>query len=140
MKHLKKEEVEMKYQCKFVVEFPENLGLSSWVVTRITKPQYSYDKWGQIQIGFVDPIGPSTSEALYNLIEIIKVFKEHNSPSPLFIFKIKSLDPVGGVIEVWEIGVGDVVNINFGSLDYNSDSPQEPTMIIQPAYCKYVDL
>jgi hypothetical protein len=128
---------EPKRQNRFIIEFPKEFGLEEWHVNTATKPKYSGIKWEDMEVTFKDPIGPSTSHALYKLIKLIEELKRIiPSELPLFFYKIVSLDPTGVPVETWEIGVREVLSISFGQdLDYASDEMQTPKVIFRPMYC-----
>jgi hypothetical protein len=128
---------EPKRQNRFMLEFPDELGLDSWMVNTASKPTYRKNRWDNMEITFKDPIGPSSSQQLFKLISFIEKVKEGlPSEQPLFIYKIISLDPTGVTVETWEIGVKDVISIKFGQkLDYASNEMVTPKIVIQPMYC-----
>jgi len=50
-----------------------------------------------------DPIGPSTSQIIYDLAS--------KNVLNNFIINLKTLGPVGDIVEVWEINVNEIKNI-----------------------------
>jgi len=90
-----------------------------------------------MEVTFKDPIGPSTSQALFKLVQVIKELKKLIPQElPIFIYKLVSLDPTGVVVETWEIGVQEIFSIEFGQdLDYSSEEMQTPKIVIKPMYC-----
>lgn len=123
---------ELKYNNRFIVEFPEKFDINKWVIKNINKPKYTNSEWENIKIEFYDPIRPSTSQALFNIVNFIEL---HKDKKKLFDIYIKSLDPTGCVIEKWVISVEKVLTINFGDLEYNNDELQTPYIIIKPINC-----
>lgn len=120
----------------FIVEFPEELNIEPYLIDKINKPKFINYKWQNIEISFIDLIGPSTSKIIYNAINFFKIQKFKKS-FPLFSFNISMLDPVGEVIEKWVINVKEVVSVDFGDFSH-SDSKnkiQYIKMIIQPSDC-----
>jgi hypothetical protein len=125
-------------QNRFIVEFPEQFGIQLWHVSTASKPKYSGSKWENMEVTFIDPIGPpSTSHLLFKLIETLEILqKVKSSDSPIFMYKLMSLDPTGVVVETWEISVGEVLSVDFGKdLDYSSDELQMPKIVMRPMYC-----
>lgn len=141
---LKPDVYEPKRNNRWKVIFPfiDNVKINSWVFTRTQRPSFKIiDKkiLGFIKIGkevklndisfeFIDPIGPSTSSALFNIIQ--KHFKED------FSYKLEMLDPTGVVIEKWSINGCKIVEINFGELDYANDGLVKCFMTIKPGSVK----
>ena len=72
---------EPKRKNRFAVSFPDDFGIVPWVIKSITRPKYTFSskgksKWDIIEIVFVDPISPSTSESLFKLIAKIEELKK----------------------------------------------------------------
>jgi hypothetical protein len=112
----------------FLLNFQD---IDEWRVRSITKPKYS-ERWEDITIELYDPIGPSTSQQLFNNLPKKRgVFTR----GPLFSFNIKSLDPTGVIIEDWLINVKRVKLIDFGNLSYDNDDIQTVKIIIEPLDC-----
>ena len=134
---------EPKRQNRFIVEFPKEFGIQEWIVNTASKPKYKIgalglnNRWEDMEVTFKDPIGPSSSKVLFNLIKFVEELeKVIPTGLPLFTYKLISLDPTGVEVEVWEIGVQDIVSIEFGQdLDYASEEMQTPKIIIKPMYC-----
>lgn len=102
---------EPKRICNFRLEFPENIGIESWMVTEAEKPKYLHDKiWDDLKITLIDTVGPSASQKLFKFVNAKKSYKKS-------IYHHQSLDPTGKVVQDWEIKVTDVYNINFGGTD-----------------------
>jgi hypothetical protein len=129
-------EYEPKRKSRFVVEFPDDFELPSYLVSYVTKPKLNiHYEWCDMEIRFIDIIGPSTSHKLYELAKIcLDKKKLHNEDSELFNFSIFQLDPTGIRVEQWIIEVKDI-EINFGNLDYSSDELSEVKMKIIPRDC-----
>ena len=63
---------ELKLKNRFLVEFPEQFNVQTWVVQKINKPKFTDGKWEDIRVDFIDPISPSTSQSLFNIVNFIK--------------------------------------------------------------------
>lgn len=124
---------ESKRNNRFLVNFPKEFNLESWAVQKINKPKFTDEKWEDIKIEFIDPIVPSTSQSLFEIINFLKTNKNDNEI--LFEIKIISLDPTGIEIEEWIIYVGKVLTINFGELSYSDNGIQQPYLILKPLKC-----
>lgn len=126
---------EPKRQNRFFVKFPDEFGIELWKVQRINKPTlFGTTAWAYIEIGFLDPIGPSTSQQLYAVIKSLEKIKKGDNKT-LFEFHIQSLDPTGVVVEDWLIKVEEVISIDFGYCNMDSDEMQEIIMVVQPYDC-----
>jgi hypothetical protein len=117
----------------FIVEFPKEFDIQSWAIQKINKPYFLNNKWGNITVSFIDTIPESASKGLYNIINFLK--ENIKTDKILFEISIKTLDPVGNVVEEWIIQVEEVLNINFGNLNYADKNYQEPTLLIKPYNC-----
>jgi hypothetical protein len=140
-------EYDPKRAYNFAVEFPSEFNINPETVKSINKPTVTLKKreinilnlfrfsrikpvWGNIQITFSDPIYPSTSEALLNLVELCEK-KRGNK----FTFKIKSTDHAGTEVESWTIDVKNIVSVEFGKYDYSSKDVQNLKLVLKPSNC-----
>jgi len=126
---------EPKVCDRFLVEFPEEFQFVQWSVRTINKPKFTNGEWENIKLEFTDPIGPSTSQSLYRVVEYL-IKKKNLGDDSMFDIKNKSLDPVGVVIDEWIIKIKEILTINFGDLDYQNNDILKPYLIIKPRYCK----
>ena len=88
---------------------------------------------GNIKIEFINPIGPSTSQSLFEIVEFLKT--NVNDCKTLFSIKITSLDPTGVEVEEWVVNIEKVLTINFGELDYGDNDILKPFLILKPLNC-----
>jgi hypothetical protein len=128
---------EPKKENRWVITFPEDFQLPPWVVKKTERPSWSSNGYHlipkPIEIVFLDPIGPSTAQALWSVLigltDINTVTSDKKRELQMkfhkyvngFDYTIEMLDPVGIVVEQWKITGCNITNINFGSLDYSSD-------------------
>lgn len=134
---------EPKRENRFIIGFPKEFDIPEWIVDMATRPKYKLGmyglngRWEDMTVTFKDPVGPSSSKSLFHLIKIVEELKKIVLPGlPLFTYKIFMLDPTGVVVETWEIGVQDIISIEFGAdLDYSSDEIQRPKIVMRPLYC-----
>lgn len=121
---------EPKFEHRFIVEFPKDFNILSYVVNSITKPIYKSGSWSdRMKVELLDPISPSTTSAIFQLISSSKTEKP-------FILLIKSLDPVGNVVETLMVNINKIEEINFGSLTYhNTDELQKIIMYLEVKNC-----
>ena len=121
---------------RFLVTFPEEFGLQQWVNYSASRPSmyfktkkflgFTYSKkikWEPIELNFRDPIGPSTSQALYILIR-------ENGLKP-FNFKLELLDPTGVVVERWDIMNTTIKSIDFGHLSMDENEIANCKMVVE---------
>ncbi len=140
---------EPKRNNRFIVEFPEQFNIEPYVIQSTTKPRLTFTQktfnlfniwkystvkstWSNIEMTLFDPIGPSSSAAVVDLIKFCDV----NQGDTLFSFTIKALDPTGIEVETWTIDVDSLVSVDFGSYDYSKDGLQKITMILKPSDCR----
>ncbi len=125
---------EPKRNYRFTVNFPEEFNIDSFLVKSITMPTLSNGTCGSIEMKFMDVIGKSISQKLYDLYEKFKKTLS-DSEKGIFSFEIAILDPVGAPLETWKIDVETIKSINYGTLDYSDDGISEVIMVVQPKSC-----
>lgn len=125
MKENNQMQYEPKMKNRFLVEFPEQFKIESWMVQKINKPKFTNSQWQDIKIEFVDAVAPSTSQALFKVIE-------NEAP---FVFNIKILDPTGIEVEEWVVHVKRILTVDFGELDYAITEVQRVSMTVRPHNC-----
>lgn len=152
---LKTFDFEMKREFRYMITFPESINLDSRFITRCSKPKFVNGKWLELELEFLDPVGPSTSQRLYELVlkfknnRKFKLLSFLNKNKSLFSFEISALDPTGIEVEKWIIDVEDVTSIDFGDYDYvhnlyKSDifnlefKNLKPRMVIKPLNCRLI--
>lgn len=156
-------EQEPKRNNRFVVEFPEEFGIESYVVQSITRPKLNINQveipymnttyntpgkyfWEDFEITFIDIIGPSTTRGIMNMIAYCQKQKayflkrelegeESLKSKVLFTFQLKSLNPVGEEIEQWTIEVQELMYVDFGRNDYSDDNMQTIIIKLKPGKC-----
>jgi len=139
---------EPKRKNRFIVELPEEMNIESFLVKKVKRPKYSVkeNSWDDMLITFIDPVVPSTSMRIFNLLKSDFFQKKKptnrfiddvldNQEKPIFIFHIKSLDPTGIIVEDWEITVKEVIHIDFEESNYNNNELQTISMLIKPLTC-----
>lgn len=120
---------------RFCIELPSDFNIPNWSIKKANKPKYNFitGSWEPIYIDFYDPIEPSVSKSLQNLIYRFK--NQDNIEGKIFDFKILSLDSTGLIVEEWSISVDYIDYIRFGDLNVNSDSIQSPSIKLIPIDC-----
>jgi len=127
---------EPKKENRFLIKLPEYMGIESWVISDIDCPKYVVGEgWSSINITLVDPIAPSTSQKVHDIINAIE--KNEGKPIP-FNYTHESLGPVGDVIQKWEVKGCIIEEIDFGYDNYSSDSIKYVHMRVKPITCRLV--
>ena len=146
---------EPKKQNRFILRFPSSLGINEWFVMSTSRPTINIGEveipflntstwvagrftWDTIDITFKDPIGPSAAQAL---MEWVRLHAESVTGRMGYAagykknVELEMLDPAGVVIEKWILEGTFLTNVNFGSLDYNSEDIAEITATLRPDRC-----
>lgn len=130
-------EYEPKLDYRFLVEFPEEFNLESFMVQKITNPNLREDKWDNIEITLLDLISPSTSRAVMNMVDICsKVKSGLFSKKTLFILHIKALDPTGVEVEEWSCDIEKILLVDFGSFSHSGDDLKLIKIVLKPSNCR----
>lgn len=148
-------EYEPKRVNRFFAEFPDELGIEVWKVQKFKRPSMDINsvaipfvnqenyvsgkyKWNEIEITFLDPIGPSTSQ---QVMEWVRLHAESLTGRMGYAagYKkniiLKSLDPTGVEIEKWFLEQCQITGIDFGDNDYGNDELTNVTVTVQPWRC-----
>jgi hypothetical protein len=111
---------------RFLVTFPECFNISPYLVRMVDRPsmrvQHGLPEWDDINITLYDPISPSMSQNVFQLINSDLITQP-------MTFLIEMLDPTGMAVSQWSIW-GRVSSIDYGTLDYVDDSITEIKMTI----------
>lgn len=146
---------EPKRKNRFVVEFPTELGIESFLVQTSSKPKKTYEvteipymnttvfvagkyKWEQMDIEFIDVIGPSTTQKIMewnNLQGEDATGRMGYAVGYKKNLTMKGLDPVGTDIESWTLIGCQLVSLEFGENDYKSSDLQTVKITVQPDRC-----
>ena len=148
-------EQEPKRKNRFVLEFPTELGIESYLVQTTGKPTLEINpteipfmntssfvagrsKWGTIEVKFIDVIGPSTTQ---KVMEWVRLHFESATGRMGYAIGykknlvLKALDPTGVEVEKWTLIGSMITNVAFGDNDYSSDDLAEVTITLQPDIC-----
>ena len=148
-------EYEPKRINRFFAEFADELGIEVWKVQKFKRPSLKINSvpiqhmneqnyvigrytWDEMQITFLDPIGPSTSQ---QLMEWVRLHAESLTGREGYAagykknILLKSLDPTGIEVEKWFLEQCQIVSVDFGENSYEDDGLIMPTMTIQPWRC-----
>jgi len=148
-------EQEPKRVNRFVLEFPTELGIESYLVKTSGKPKMDINaveipymntsvwvagryKWNPIDIEFIDVIGPSTTQKTMEWIRLHAETATGRMGYAIGYKKnlvLKALDPVGVEVEKWTLIGCMATNIEFGNYDYATDDVSTVKMTLQPDRC-----
>lgn len=146
---------EPKRENRFYAEFADELGIEVWKVQTFKKPSLNINsveipymnetnyvagkyKWAQMDITFIDTIGPSTST---QLMEWVRLHSESLTGRQGYKsgygknINLKALDPTGIEVEKWFLEQCQIVDIDFGNYDHGSDELSTISVTIQPWRC-----
>jgi hypothetical protein len=133
---------EPKRQNRFILRFPSSLGINEWFVETTARPHIQIGSteiqflntstyvagrftWQPIPVTFRDPIGPSAAQAL---MEWVRLHAESVTGRMGYAagykkdIDLEMLDPTGVVVEKWILYGTFLVDVNFGTLAYNSEN------------------
>lgn len=148
-------EYEPKRQNRFFAEFPDDVGVEVWKVRTFKRPAMNINvievpyinqknyvagiyNWEAMDITFIDPIGPSTSN---QLMEWVRLHAESLTGRMGYAagykknILLKALDPTGVEVEKWFLEQCMITSIDFGDNDQTNDELQMITLTIQPWRC-----
>ena len=140
---------------RFYAEFATDLGIETWKVQKFKSPSMKINSvpipymneqnyvagrytWDTMDITFLDPIGPSTSQ---QLMEWVRLHAESLTGRMGYAAGYKknitlwALDPTGVEVEKWFLEQCMVTSIDFGDKDYGNDELTNITLTIQPWRC-----
>lgn len=108
---------------KWVAKIPKDINnTNSWS---------SMGGWSPIEIYFRDPILTSSTSVLMNACRLAGKNKKKIK------YTLEMLDPTGVTVEKWKIK-GEVIEFDFGDLDYANDSLAEIKLVIKPTKVRLV--
>jgi len=95
-------------------------------------------KFSTMSVTLYDPIAPSGAQ---QVMEWIRTHFESVSGRAGYAdfykrdLQLKMLDPVGTVVELWDIKGAQITNATFGDLDYGTEDPTEIALTLQMDNC-----
>ena len=134
---------ELKRMNRFLITFPEHFNIPQWVTSETSRPSariitkdilgiklFKKLIWDDMIIKMRDPIGPSTSQSLMNLVHK-SLYEKKRLIKDKFDLKLEMIDPVGHVVEKWSLSGCQFKSIDFGDLSHQIDEPVVCTLIIE---------
>jgi hypothetical protein len=146
---------EPKLKNRFVLEFPTELGIESYLVQTSKKPSMKIEKitipymntqsyvagkyyFEEMEITFIDVIGPSTSQ---KVMEWVRLHAEPATGKMGYAvgykknLVLKALDPVGVEVEKWTLVGCQIVSASFDEYSYEANELLKVSITIQPDRC-----
>jgi hypothetical protein len=146
---------EPKRQNRFILSFPNSLGINSWYVESTTRPKIKIAEvpipflntetyvagkfnWESMDVTFRDPIGPSASQAL---MEWVRLHAESVTGRMGYAagykkdLTLEMLDPTGVAVEKWLLIGTFLTGVDFDSLSYDSDKLVTVKATLRPDRC-----
>lgn len=146
---------EPKLKNRFVLEFPSELGIESYLVQTAKKPSMKIEKitipymnsqsyvagkyyFDEMEISFIDVIGPSTSQ---KIMEWVRLHAEPATGKMGYAvgykknLVLKALDPVGVEVEKWTLVGCQIVSASFDEYSYEANELLKCSITIQPDRC-----
>jgi len=136
---------------RFILRFPDELGIQEWWVSTASRPNYTSQEveipflntstfvagrfqWETMQVVFRDPIGPSATQAL---MEWIRLHSESVTGRQGYAagykknVELEMLDPTGVVVQKWQLQGTQINSADFGGLDYNANDLADITVTLR---------
>lgn len=137
---------EPKKTNRWAVIFPSIFRIEPWVINSTQRPSVIVDgdtfKINPISFVFLDPIGPSTTQRLMDIIRAcpnnIELLQKDSSLELIEVLKngfdydLEMLDPTGVTVEKWTISNCEIISVDFSDLNYSDSEPIKCKMIVQP--------
>jgi len=148
-------EYEPKRVNRFFAEFADELGIEVWKVQKFKRPSLKINSvpikfmneqnyvagsysWDEMQVTFLDPIGPSTSQ---QLMEWVRLHAESLTGRMGYAagykksILLKELDPTGIEVSKFFLEQCQIVSIDFGENSYDDDALSTVMLTLQPWRC-----
>ena len=142
---------EPKLKNRFIMEID---GIPAYLIRATNRPQIDFEtvelhhmnvvryvkgkgQWQSLDITLYDPIVPSGAQAVMEWVRLHHESVTGRDGYSDFYKKdirIKTLGPVGDVVEEWILKGAYCQNTNFGPMDWTSDAPANISMTIEMDY------
>ena len=146
---------EPKRKNRFILSFPNPLGINSWYVESVDRPKIKIAEipipflntetyvagkfnWESLSVTFRDPIGPSASQAL---MEWVRLHAESVTGRMGYAAGYKKditlgmLDPTGVAVEKWLLIGTFLTAVDFDGLSYDDDKLVTVKATLRPDRC-----
>ena len=142
---------EPKLQNRFLMEID---GIPAYLIKSLNRPQISFNNivldhinvkrkikgkanWDPISCELYDPVTPSGAQAVMEWVRLSHESVTGRDGYSDFYKKnvyIRTLGPVGDIVEEWILKGAYCQNANFGPMDWTSDAPASISMTIEMDY------
>ena len=142
---------EPKLQNRFLMKID---GIPSYLIKKISRPSITFNEvvldhinvkrkikgkanWENITCDLYDPVTPSGAQAVMEWVRLSHESVTGRDGYSDFYKKdirIKTLGPVGDIVEEWILKGAYCSNANFGSMDWSSSEPANISMTIVMDY------
>ena len=146
---------EPKQNHRWILRFPSSLGINEWFVQTTARPKLEVKStainflntntnvatnftWSAINVTFLDPIGPSATQAI---MEWIRLCAESVTGRMGYAAGYKKnvdlemLDPTGVVVEKWILEGTIITKVAWGNVAYSDDKLADFDVTLQPDRC-----
>ena len=146
---------EPKRKNRFILSFPNPLGINSWYVESVDRPKIKIGEvpipflntetyvagkfnWEPMNVTFRDPIGPSASQAL---MEWVRLHAESVTGRMGYAagykkdITLEMLDPTGVAVEKWLLIGTFLTSVDFDGLSYDDDKLVTVKATLRPDRC-----
>ena len=146
---------EPKRKNRFILSFPNPLGINSWYVESVDRPKIKIAEipipflntetyvagkfnWESLSVTFRDPIGPSASQAL---MEWVRLHAESVTGRMGYAagykkdITLEMLDPTGVAVEKWLLIGTFLTAVDFDGLSYDDDKLVTVKATLRPDRC-----
>lgn len=140
---------------RFELQFPTDLGIESWMVSKVKRPSLKINSveipfmntkftvagqyvWEAMEIEFIQTIGPSTGEAVMEWVRLTAESLSGRMGYAKGYMKdlvLTSLDPTGVAVEQWILEKCWITDADFGNNDHSDDGIQTIKITVQPQWC-----
>jgi len=152
-------DIPFKYEPKrvnrFFAEFDGSLGIEVWSIQKFKRPSMKINSvaiqfmneqnyvagrysWEEMQLTFLDPIGPSTSQILMEWVRLHAeslTGREGYAAGYKKNILLKAVDPTGVEVEKWTLEQCMITAIDFGENSYEDDALTNIQLTLQPWRC-----
>ena len=142
---------EPKLQNRFIMEID---GIPAYLIKSLNRPQITFNNivldhinvkrkikgkanWDPITCELYDPVTPSGAQSVMEWVRLSHESVTGRDGYSDFYKKnihIRTLGPVGDVVEEWILKGAYCQNANFGPMDWTSDAPANISMTIEMDY------
>ena len=146
---------EPKRQNRFLMRFPTDLGINEWVVQTASRPKITIGSqaikflntetyvagsftWGEIAVKLLDPIGPSTTQAVMEWVRLVAESVTGRMGYAAGYKKdvdLEMLDPTGVAVEKWILQGCFLTDVKFGDVGYDKDDIMTIDATLRPDRC-----